>query len=163
MGVLRPKARSGDAYNAFFYTLISRDTQEMFYSGKRQQFLVDQGYAFRVITELTDFGAGQGLSYATKKEQRDLLLLVLAANESDINTAEERENEEAARSGGGEGDAGVAGGSGVKRTRGTMSEVSGAGSMVYGEVRQLAPEQQRLLKAYEKQKKQARKQAAAKQ
>ena len=35
--------------NAYFYTLISKDTQEMYYSGKRQQFLVDQGYAFRVI------------------------------------------------------------------------------------------------------------------
>ncbi len=49
--ILRPKARSGDAFNAFFYTLISRDTQEMFYSTKRQQFLVDQGYAFKVITD----------------------------------------------------------------------------------------------------------------
>lgn len=26
--ILRPKQRSGDAFNAFFYTLISRDTQE---------------------------------------------------------------------------------------------------------------------------------------
>jgi hypothetical protein len=27
---------------AFFYTLVSRDTQEMFFSAKRQQFLIDQ-------------------------------------------------------------------------------------------------------------------------
>ena len=35
-------------FDAFFYTLVSRDTQEMFYSAKRQQFLIDQGYAFKV-------------------------------------------------------------------------------------------------------------------
>ena len=35
-------------FNAFFYTLVSRDTQEMYYSAKRQQFLIDQGYAFKV-------------------------------------------------------------------------------------------------------------------
>ncbi len=43
-----------DEFNAFFYTLVSRDTQEMFYSTKRQQFLIDQGYAFKVITNLLD-------------------------------------------------------------------------------------------------------------
>ena len=50
--ILRPKSRSGDEFNAFFYTLISRDTQEMYYSTKRQQFLVDQGYAFKVWPRL---------------------------------------------------------------------------------------------------------------
>lgn len=35
-------------FNAFFYTLVSRDTQEMWYSTKRQQFLIDQGYTFKV-------------------------------------------------------------------------------------------------------------------
>ena len=76
--ILRPKARTGNEFNAFFYTLISRDTQEMFYSGKRQQFLVDQGYAFKVITELTDAVArADGLAYSTKKEQLDLLSSLL--------------------------------------------------------------------------------------
>ena len=31
-----------------------QDTQEMFFSSKRQQFLVDQGYAFKVVTNLLD-------------------------------------------------------------------------------------------------------------
>ena len=42
--ILRPKKgqRAGDGgFNAFFYTLVSRDTREMYYSTKRQQFLVD--------------------------------------------------------------------------------------------------------------------------
>lgn len=33
--------------------------QEMYYSTKRQQFLIDQGYAFKVITNLLD-NAGEG-------------------------------------------------------------------------------------------------------
>lgn len=35
-------------YNAYFYSLVSQDTQEMAYSTKRQRFLVDQGYSFKV-------------------------------------------------------------------------------------------------------------------
>ena len=50
----KPGAVGPGEFNAFFYTLVSRDTQEMFYSTKRQQFLIDQGYAFKVITNLLD-------------------------------------------------------------------------------------------------------------
>ena len=42
-----------DTYNAFFYTLVSQDTAEMSYSRKRQRFLVNQGYAYKVVTNLT--------------------------------------------------------------------------------------------------------------
>ena len=57
--ILRPKqsmvAGSGKGeFNAFFYSLVSKDTQEMYYSTKRQQFLIDQGYSFKVITGLLD-------------------------------------------------------------------------------------------------------------
>jgi len=51
--ILRPKANEKDVYNAYFYTLISKNTKEMFHSHKRQQFLVDQGYAFKVIKDIT--------------------------------------------------------------------------------------------------------------
>lgn len=37
-----------EEYNAYFYSLVSQDTQEMAYSTKRQRFLVDQGYSFKV-------------------------------------------------------------------------------------------------------------------
>ena len=51
--ILRPKASAeGGGFNAFFYTLVSTDTTEMFYSTKRQQYLVDQGYTFKVVTDL---------------------------------------------------------------------------------------------------------------
>jgi DNA excision repair protein ERCC-3 len=34
--ILRPKPRMDDNFNAFFYTLISTDTREMYYASKRQ-------------------------------------------------------------------------------------------------------------------------------
>lgn len=41
--ILRAKRGSATGeYNAFFYTLVSKDTQEMFFSAKRQRFLIDQ-------------------------------------------------------------------------------------------------------------------------
>ncbi|KAI9144560.1 P-loop containing nucleoside triphosphate hydrolase protein [Paraphysoderma sedebokerense] len=46
--ILRAKRRNDEGFNAFFYSLVSKDTEEMYYSTKRQQFLVDQGYAFKV-------------------------------------------------------------------------------------------------------------------
>jgi DNA excision repair protein ERCC-3 len=46
--ILRAKRRNDEGFNAFFYSLVSRDTTEMYYSSKRQQFLIDQGYAFKV-------------------------------------------------------------------------------------------------------------------
>lgn len=50
----KPGSQAADEFNAFFYTLVSKDTQEMYYSTKRQQFLIDQGYSFKVITNLLD-------------------------------------------------------------------------------------------------------------
>ena len=57
--ILRPKqdtkkqmtANLND-YNAFFYSLVSTDTCEMFYANKRQQFLVAQGYSFQVVQKM---------------------------------------------------------------------------------------------------------------
>lgn len=46
--ILRPKGLGARNQQAFFYSLVSQDTMEMFYSSKRQKFLVDQGYSFRV-------------------------------------------------------------------------------------------------------------------
>jgi DNA excision repair protein ERCC-3 len=39
--ILRPKER-----NSYFYTLVTRDTVEENFAGKRQQFLVEQGYTY---------------------------------------------------------------------------------------------------------------------
>ncbi|KAJ3787845.1 DNA helicase [Lentinula aff. detonsa] len=81
--ILRAKRRNDEGFNAFFYSLVSKDTQEMFYSTKRQQFLIDQGYAFKVITSLDGQKDFPGLVYRTREEQIELLQSVLIANEAD--------------------------------------------------------------------------------
>jgi DNA excision repair protein ERCC-3 len=49
--ILRPKRGNNHAY---FYTLVSRDTVEQDYAMKRQLFLCEQGYEYRIVdaTEL---------------------------------------------------------------------------------------------------------------
>ncbi|RKP29478.1 DNA repair helicase rad25 [Metschnikowia bicuspidata] len=79
--ILRAKRRNDEGFNAFFYSLVSKDTQEMYYSTKRQAFLVDQGYAFKVITHLSGMEQLPDLSYANSRERRELLQQVLLKNE----------------------------------------------------------------------------------
>lgn len=49
----------------------------MYYSSKRQGFLIDQGYAFKVITELHGIDTMPGLVFPTRAEQMSLLEEVL--------------------------------------------------------------------------------------
>ncbi|XP_004408262.1 PREDICTED: TFIIH basal transcription factor complex helicase XPB subunit [Odobenus rosmarus divergens] len=118
--VLRAKkGMVAEEYNAFFYSLVSQDTQEMAYSTKRQRFLVDQGYSFKVITKLAGLEEEE-LAFSTREEQQQLLQKVLAATDLD---AEEEvvAGEFASRS------------SQVSRRFGTMSSMSGADDTVYME------------------------------
>lgn len=117
--VLRAKkGMVAEEYNAYFYSLVSQDTQEMAYSTKRQRFLVDQGYSFKVITKLAGMEEEE-LMFSTREEQQQLLQKVLAA--SDLDAEEEV----------------VAGEFGGKtqfsRRTGTMSSMSGADDAVYME------------------------------
>ncbi len=153
--ILRPKTRVGDAFNAFFYTLISRDTQEMHYSRKRQQFLVDQGYAFKVITTLTDGMEDDGrLAYGTLETRNDLLATIIAARAGE---AGRLDDEDGAIDDDGTGPAGAReGGGGVKRRAASMSELSGAGTLGYLEIKDSAvrkklQEQAKRKKAAERQ------------
>lgn len=41
-----------EEYNAFFYNLVSTDTEEMVFAAKRQRFLVNQGYSYKVVTNI---------------------------------------------------------------------------------------------------------------
>ncbi|KAM6532348.1 DNA repair helicase RAD25 [Fusarium solani] len=79
--ILRAKRRNDEGFNAFFYTLVSKDTQEMFYSSKRQAFLVDQGYAFKVITQLAGVHNMPDLAFANASERQELLKHTLIDNE----------------------------------------------------------------------------------
>jgi DNA excision repair protein ERCC-3 len=72
--ILRAKAGRTDEYNAFFYTLVSEDTKEMFYSSKRQQFLVDQGYSFEVVQDPEErWQTKDSLMYSSLESQVALL------------------------------------------------------------------------------------------
>lgn len=92
--ILRAKRRNDEGFNAFFYSLVSKDTQEMYYSTKRQAFLVDQGYAFKVITHLHGMENLPNLAYASARERRELLQEVLLKNEeaAGIEAGDDAEN-----------------------------------------------------------------------
>ncbi|KAF9109387.1 DNA repair helicase RAD25, partial [Mortierella sp. AM989] len=86
--ILRAKRRNDEGFNAFFYSLVSKDTQEMFYSTKRQQFLIDQGYAFKVITDLDGLSEARDLVYCDPEEQSNLLDTLLKAQEREVGLEE---------------------------------------------------------------------------
>lgn len=139
--ILRAKRRNDEGFNAFFYSLVSKDTSEMFYSTKRQQFLIDQGYAFRVITHLVGMEDMPGLVYKSQAEQIELLQSVLIANESDADLGSDLHGTEfggGARRAGGSGGGGGGGGGMMNaavakaaRTTGSLNALSGAQHMSY--------------------------------
>ncbi|PIA25428.1 hypothetical protein AQUCO_11400006v1 [Aquilegia coerulea] len=97
--ILRAKGRLQDRmaggreeYNAFFYSLVSTDTQEMYFSTKRQQFLVDQGYSFKVITSLPPPDTEAHLSYSTHEEQMELLNKVLTVGDEMVGLEQLKED-----------------------------------------------------------------------
>ncbi|KAJ3127241.1 hypothetical protein HK098_006606 [Nowakowskiella sp. JEL0407] len=50
--ILRAKRRYEEGFKSRFYTLVSRDTDEMHFSAKRKRFLIDQGYQYKVVPSL---------------------------------------------------------------------------------------------------------------
>lgn len=121
--ILRAKKdMAAEEYNAFFYSLVSTDTEEMYFSNKRQRFLINQGYSYKVITKLAGMDE-EDLAYSNKKEHHELLQKVLAATDTD---AEEEK---------------VAGEASMKsmshlsmqRRTGSMASMSGADNMMYAE------------------------------
>lgn len=75
--ILRPKPNPTGGFNAFFYTLVSTDTKEMFFSSKRQQYLVDQGYTYQVNESLAKEAESASKIIVSKKKEIDLLNMVL--------------------------------------------------------------------------------------
>ncbi|RHZ07955.1 hypothetical protein DYB31_006692 [Aphanomyces astaci] len=118
--ILRPKANATGGFNAFFYTLISTDTHEMYYSNKRQQYLVDQGYTFKVVTELYD-------KATFEDSQSELLAEVLEAQ--DLEKFIDDENAEISKIGGDEDLSRLSG----KKKKTTMGALSGADGSKYME------------------------------
>uniref|UniRef100_A0A183CD93 General transcription and DNA repair factor IIH helicase/translocase subunit XPB n=1 Tax=Globodera pallida TaxID=36090 RepID=A0A183CD93_GLOPA len=118
--ILRAKKYSTDAFNAYFYSLVSQDTVEMNYSRKRQRFLVNQGYAYKVVNEFPDM-MKEMLDFGSKDEQLKLLSQVLQA--SDADTMEEEMKEEMLDGGSGQ--------SRAFRKEADMAAYSGANIVAY--------------------------------
>lgn len=127
--ILRAKRRNDEGFNAFFYSLVSKDTNEMYYSSKRQAFLVDQGYAFKVITHLNGIDRMPNLRFTTQEERMTLLTDVLLQSEtagdeekivddlfSDRSTFRKQGKK-----------------SGVRRQAGTLASLAGGEDMAYME------------------------------
>lgn len=124
--ILRAKKGAiAEEYNAFFYTLVSQDTMEMSYSRKRQRFLVNQGYSYKVITHLKGMDTEKDLMYGTQEEQGQLLQLVLSA--SDLDCEDEKMPGEPGYRPGGPG--------GTTKRTGALSSMSGGDDAIYYEHR----------------------------
>jgi len=114
--ILRAKKNAiAEEFNAFFYTLVSQDTAEMSFSRKRQSFLVNQGYAYKVVTKLAGMEEDPDLFYKSREDQINLLQQTLAANDAD-------EEEDV-------------GGKGTNRRIGKMSSMSGGDDNIYMEAK----------------------------
>ncbi|MCJ1471270.1 transcription factor TFIIH complex ERCC-3 subunit [Pseudocyphellaria aurata] len=129
--ILRAKRRNDEGFNAFFYSLVSKDTQEMYYSSKRQAFLVDQGYAFKVITHLQGIENLPGLAYASPSERRELLQEVMLQNETSAEVEKIDGDLFSARSGGSRSKIDGVGKQGARRMASTLGELSGGQEMAY--------------------------------
>ncbi|KAJ1917405.1 DNA repair helicase RAD25 [Mycoemilia scoparia] len=125
--ILRAKRRNDEGFNAFFYSLVSCDTEEMFYSSKRQQFLIDQGYSFKTITSLE--GLEEQNLYPTPGEEEANLLLTVKTQcakggDDDIDVAGYDDDDITARSR-----------MKAKRNKAALSSVSGSNGIAYSEFR----------------------------
>jgi DNA excision repair protein ERCC-3 len=140
--ILRPKSytqqdgSNRSSFNAFFYTLVSSDTQEMFYSAKRQQYLIDQGYTFKIVTNLCEKADAaaleDGYAYSTPEDDRKLLRTVLNS-ETDLEK-EQRAEDTAIRKNNADGAALVD--ASVKRSSGqSMAQLSGGSGLRYRETK----------------------------
>lgn len=91
--ILRPKPDSISEFNAYFYSIVSKNTEEMYFSNKRHKFLIDQGYCFKVVTSLADLNIKQIVS----KDDDTLFLQMLDEiqykNENEIEDESLSDNE----------------------------------------------------------------------
>ena len=107
----------------------------MFYSAKRQQYLIDQGYTFKIVTNLCERADREAVenkyAFATPEDDRKLLRTVLQS-ETDLEK-EQRAEDTAIRKNNADGAA--LADQAVKRTAGmTMAQMSGGSGLRYREI-----------------------------
>ncbi|CAD6452395.1 c4ab3bf2-0fca-4b3a-a393-2e65963b8def [Sclerotinia trifoliorum] len=126
--ILRAKRRNDEGFNAFFYSLVSKDTKEMYYSSKRQAFLVDQGYAFKAITHLQGIEDLPGLAFNTPQDRRELLQNVMLHNMDEEQYQEDLKDDLFHRN---DGKPRSKKKSNVRRTAGKLADLAGGQDMAY--------------------------------
>lgn len=132
--ILRAKRRNDEGFNAFFYSLVSKDTAEMYYSSKRQAFLVDQGYAFKVITHLQGQESLPNLAFRTPQERKELLMeVMLQAEASGVTESVRGDQYERQNARNQVGRPLMNGGPTVKRMAGSLADLAGGQDMAYVE------------------------------
>ena len=131
-GYSERKRRNDEGFNAFFYSLVSKDTNEMYYSSKRQAFLVDQGYAFKIITSLANIQKMPNLAFTSLHDRMGLLTDVLLQSETAGDVEDIQDDLFSDRVQGRQQRAKRKGpASGVKRQAGTLSSLAGGENMAY--------------------------------
>ena len=98
----------------------------MYYSTKRQQFLIDQGYSFKVITRLEGLEKMDGLVFESRDSQIELLRDVLSATEEDTQLGSDIVRQEGDLAG-----TVTSKDFGVYRTSGNLHALSGGHHMSY--------------------------------
>ena len=89
--ILRAKKNShNEEYNAFFYTLVSQDTNEKYFAQKRQSFLVQQGYSYLFIKHLDGMDKAD-LVLSKKIDRENLLKEIMEASEDDLRGEEDED------------------------------------------------------------------------
>lgn len=122
--ILRPKPNPTGDFNAFFYTLVSTDTKEMYFSNKRQQYLIDQGYTFKVDQRIAPRANVESQILNSLQKEVDLLAKVTSWQNFGLDDADDK----------GEDDEEERGNAGITRTHHrSMDSITGAGGSYYVE------------------------------
>ena len=88
--ILRPKPNPTGEFNAFFYTLVSTDTKEMYFSNKRQQYLIDQGYTFKVNQRIAARADVESIILNNLTNELNLLAKVTSWGDFGLDEADDR-------------------------------------------------------------------------
>jgi DNA excision repair protein ERCC-3 len=115
--ILRAKKNTNDEFNAYFYSLVSSDTIEMTYSRKRQRFLINQGYAYKIVHNIPEMEKAN-LCLPDEKSRSDLLKSLLSLSDADADQDDVKDEDDITQNR-------------VNRRDGTMNALSGGNQLTY--------------------------------
>ena len=108
----------------------------MYFSAKRQQYLIDQGYTFKVIQDLVERANENSTLLKSKQQELDLLACII--EDSTVFKTNEEDEDKAIKKLEGNLDSGNGGGIEMtvpKRRTANISNLSGATGTIYAEMK----------------------------